>query len=160
MIVQGLNKTMLIKLTGKRGVGKTAQVDSSDYAQVTKYRWYLDIRGYSYKKGLNKNRLFMHQFIMGAYPDGKPEIDHIDGNKLNNRRGNLRFCTRAENSNNRRKYKNNTSGYKGISWNKQAKKWQCRLCFNSKAHYIGLYSDIKEAIIAVKQLQKIQIKIK
>jgi len=73
------------------------------------------------------------------------EVDHIDTNKLNNHIENLRPATHAENKHNEGIRKNNTSGVKGVSWNKDAKKWHARCCVNGKEYYIGSFGALSEA---------------
>ena len=84
--------------------------------------------------------------MTGDWPRG--EIDHIDGDGLNNRWGNLRDVSRQENSCNRRVSSDNTSGYHGISWHRLAKKWSARICHAGKHESLGLYSDLSEAVAA------------
>ena len=72
-------------------------------------------------------------------------IDHINHNGLDNRRENLRICTNAENQRNRGKQKNNTSGYKGVDWRKDHKKWRARINKDNKTIHIGYYNIIEEA---------------
>lgn len=75
----------------------------------------------------------------------KEHIDHIDGNKLNNRIANLRSCTHAENQRNRGKFKTNKSGFKGVSWLKSSSKWQAQICVDRKVKHLGLFVDKVEA---------------
>lgn len=73
------------------------------------------------------------------------EVDHIDGNKLNNTRGNLRIASNAENKMNRDKQSNNTSGYKGVSFHKKYKKWRAIIGIQGKSIHLGYFSDAVEA---------------
>ena len=91
----------------------------------------------------SRTSLPMHRLIMDA-PKGM-DIDHINGNPLDNRKSNLRICTRAENMRNRGAQKNNTSGYKGVGWCKHRKKWHAQIKHNGKQIYIGRYKDKEEA---------------
>lgn len=75
-------------------------------------------------------------------------VDHIDRDKTNNRISNLRLCTNSENQKNRKKNSNNTSGYKGVYWNKAAGKWVVRPKLNGIKYYLGYYIDKEEAIAA------------
>lgn len=83
--------------------------------------------------------------VHGEWPQG--EIDHIDGDRLNNRLNNLRVVDRAGNSQNRRNAPaNNLScGLLGVSWNKQHKKWQAKLMAHKVRHHVGYFSDPVEA---------------
>jgi hypothetical protein len=81
---------------------------------------------------------------MDATPE--QEVDHINGNGLDNRRENLRLCTKSGNMRNKQQnlvYK--SSNYKGVSFHKQAKKWRVRLSCNGNYVHIGLFSDEEEA---------------
>ena len=92
---------------------------------------------------------YLHRIITNA-PKGY-EVDHIDRNTLNNRRENLRICTRQENSRNKTKQRNNTSGYKGVSWDKAKKKWRAFISVDKKQIFLGRYDNIEEAIKARQQ---------
>ena len=72
-------------------------------------------------------------------------VDHINLNTLDNSRNNLRLCDYSSNTTNRKKHKNNTSGYKGVS--KAGKKWKVNISKNGKRYYLGLFSCKKEAAL-------------
>ena len=72
-------------------------------------------------------------------------VDHINGNGLDNRRSNLRVCTRSENGMNRGKNKNNKSGYKGVAWHEKAKLWRATLGLKGKIIHLGDFADKSEA---------------
>lgn len=73
------------------------------------------------------------------------EIDHIDRNPTNNKLTNLREASHQENKFNRTKYSTNTSGFKGVVWVKDKKKWRAGICLNSKFIFIGYFSSPEEA---------------
>ena len=79
----------------------------------------------------------------------KPEkgyvIDHIDGNSLNNQKNNLRICTQSQNCSNQKIGKSNTSGYKGVSYNKGQGKYNSRIRFNKKLIHLGYFVNLKDA---------------
>ncbi len=132
--------------------GKFALVDDEDYDRIFAIgRWHYNngyaARNYRYNrvsdgKLVNKG-IWMHRVIMDT-PDGM-DTDHIDNDKLNNQRSNLRICSRSENKQNCGKRSNNTSGYKGVSWNKRSKKWQVFVWVNYKQISIGRFEDKLEA---------------
>lgn len=121
---------------------KTSLIDDHDAEAVNKFKWHF-FSGYAvrslYKHPSGKNKEFLHNFLMG--PGEGLEVDHIDGNPLNNQRENLRVCTHAQNNRNRKRAKNNTSGYKGVSFHKNTGRWQAALS-------LGLYSSKEEAALA------------
>jgi hypothetical protein len=76
-------------------------------------------------------------------------IDHVNGNRADNRLVNLREATYKENSQNRVKPKNNTSGTKGISWSKKSQKWKAYITTSTREH-LGYFSCLEDAIVARK----------
>jgi hypothetical protein len=126
-----------------------ALVDDEDYNKLSKYKWHYE-RGYArrsqYIGGGRKNtkikHIRMHQDILGK----AEHIDHINHNGLDNRKENLRKCTRSQNFANRKKYANNKSGYKGVS--KHGDKWQADIQINGKGKYLGIFKTKEEAAIA------------
>lgn len=82
-------------------------------------------------------------YMTGAWPS--EHIDHIDGNRSNNRWFNLRQATNLQNSWNRGANKNNRSGFKGVFWNKQAGRWQARINYGGKQHHLGSFDDAEQA---------------
>jgi len=88
----------------------------------------------------------VHRLIYMMFYGFMPKmIDHIDGNKQNNKIENLREATHTQNLQNRPKYKSNTSGYKGVSFHKKTKKWQASIRINNKQNYLGLFKTPLDA---------------
>lgn len=85
----------------------------------------------------------MHRLIMNA--QNGQMIDHINGNVLDNRKENLRLCNKSTNAMNCKVHKHNTSGYKGVAWHKQMKKWRAYIVINDKQKSLGLYKTKEEA---------------
>lgn len=122
---------------------KKTKVDNSDYERLNKYKWHAEKQGGKYwyagrriyyKNGKNKG-LYLARIIMNP-PKGMI-VDHINGNTLDNRRKNLRIITRQQNTWNQKIRITNTSGYRGVSWDKKNKKWKA---FVAKTYY-GLYEN-------------------
>lgn len=82
------------------------------------------------------------------------EIDHIDGNPLNNRIENLRPASRSENLRNTKKRVDNKSGYKGICWDKRSEKWRTVCSVNKKQYSAGYFKDLEMAIKSLKKLRQ------
>jgi hypothetical protein len=74
------------------------------------------------------------------------EVDHINGNPLDNRKENLRICTHKQNGKNYSIPNNNTSGYKGVRWHKRDKIWEAFITVECKQRYLGRFKDIKDAV--------------
>lgn len=83
-------------------------------------------------------------FMFGHIPEGF-YIDHINGNKIDNRLENLRLVTNSQNQQNRPAPKNSSSGYRGVTWHKQAKKWMARICCNNQRKTIGFFDTSEDA---------------
>jgi len=116
--------------------GFYAYVDATDYEWLSAWLWYSQ-NGYAGRRQMGKI-LLMHRLIM--QPPDDMLIDHIDGNRMNNCRCNLRICTRAENQRNKRRHARSISIFKGVSYNKQAGKWFSQCWFEGRYH-VGPYVD-------------------
>lgn len=97
----------------------------------------------------------MHQRILGRAKDGMV-IDHINGNKLDNRKCNIRFVTQQQNAFNSCKKKPkkigvNPSKYKGVNWRNDRNKWCSRITLSGYRYYIGLFNTEREAALAYNQ---------
>jgi len=92
-----------------------------------------------------------HLYMEGEWP--KNSIDHINRIRNDDRWENLRPANRTENNQNQGIRKNNTSGHKGISWHKAAKKWSARIDVNKKRINLGLFTTIEEAVAARKDAE-------
>lgn len=137
----------LIQLTK----GKLATVDDADFDWLSKYRWHLQSAGYAARReGTgNGNRgkiVLMHRVILGI-PSGL-RGDHIDGDKLNNTRANLRIATAQENNRNRKPLEGSSSHFKGVCWNRQVGKWRAQIMVARRTRTIGDYATELQAAAA------------
>ena len=98
-----------------------------------------------------------HRLVFLYHNGYLPElIDHIDGNKLNNRIENLREASKQENCQNQKVRLTNSSGVKGVSWHKANKKWVVSVCKNYKSHYCGIFEDKELAeLVAMEATNKL-----
>lgn len=126
---------------------KWATLEPADAWVLNGNKWVADKRKGRYYAVRNRNgkREYMHRLVAGAKPGEL--VDHIDGDSLNNRRENLRLCTRRENTLNARG-KNSESGYKGVARVKHLNKWSARIMVHGKNLYLGVFVDAKEAALA------------
>jgi hypothetical protein len=100
------------------------------------------------------HRLVAETFLENK--DGKKCVDHVDNNRLNNNLNNLRFATHTENNQNRQISLKNTSGYKGVNFNKKTNKWLAHISIDGKSNYLGYFDTIEEAV-KVRQLKANEI---
>ena len=129
--------------------GDVALVDDQDYDLVSKHKWH--VKGNSnqkyattHKPGREVGKIYMHRLICNP-PKGK-EVDHINHNGLDNRRSNLRICSRSENlRNGRGRRKPHSSKYKGVSWHKRDRKWIPLIKVNGKQTYLGRFGSEEDA---------------
>lgn len=133
-----------------------AVIDKKDFPLIKDKNWCLHkSRGRFYAACWDKNnrRILMHCFILGKTNKGY-EIDHINGDGMDNRRINLRVCTHSQNMLNMKITSRNTSGYKGVHFHKKLNKWRARICVNGRKICLGVFSDIKEAAKAYSSFSK------
>lgn len=126
-----------------------ALIDLDDVDNVKEYKWCID--AYGYVRGGSTKKIQLHRFIMNC-PDGKV-VDHINHNPLDNRKSNLRICTKQQNEMNISIRSHNTSGITGVSIHKQTNKWRAYIEYNQKYIHLGLFNTKEEAIEARKQAE-------
>lgn len=137
----------IIKLTK----GLEAIIDDDDFDVISKLKWRTK-KGwgethYAYAHGPRNNgkrkEFNMHRMILGAVKG--QYVDHINGNGLDNRKENLRFCSNRENSFNSKHRVNAKSKYKGVSWCSRTKRWQTALRIAKKSIWLGRFKIQQEA---------------
>lgn len=89
--------------------------------------------------------------VHGETPKG--QIDHINGDKLDNRIANLRVVTMTENRRNQRRPMNNNSGFVGVAWNPHNKNWNARIGVDGRTLHLGSFGRIEDAIAARKEAE-------
>lgn len=116
-----------------------ALVSVADVPYVQEYNWHL-YDGYAGRNIRIENKRaceLMHRKILGISRDSKLQVDHINCNRLDNRRENLRAATHGQNQQNSTKYKSNTSGHKGVHYRKESGKWRARIQVEGKRLHLG-----------------------
>lgn len=138
--------------------GRVAKIDEADAEWVGRHSWQLSTGGYAYRRRslptVNGERgyvtIYLHRAVCEMsvpIPDGM-EVDHIDVDKLNCRRDNLRPCTRAQNRRNVKAYRNNTSGAKGVWFVPSLNKWRASISVSKRAKHLGVFMTRDEAVQA------------
>lgn len=126
--------------------GKIAIVDDCDFERLSKFKWQSFTRGKctyarrSVKVKRETKNFSMHNEILGL-----KNIDHIDGNGLNNKRDNMRPCSHVENMRNRRKHIFKTSKFKGVAWKKTHQKFESYIRMAGTLIPLGYFDSQKEA---------------
>jgi hypothetical protein len=124
--------------------GGFSLVNAADYDRLMRYKWFRSNKGYALcRRPGRASGEGMHRMLMNP-PKGMVP-DHINGDRLDNRRCNLRLATPLQSAQNRGRNRISTSLYKGVCWKVQNNKWQARIRVNGKQHHIGLYDTEIEA---------------
>lgn len=142
--------------------GQVALVDDEDFPRLSKHKWFADWnekrqRFYAARNGptvkcMRGTKIYMHREIMGLTPEVETEVDHIEPRAtLNNQKSNLRYATRVENQFNKRAYRTNTSGYKGVHWDRVRLKWRASIQVRRRSIFIGRFNSKKAAILAYRK---------
>ena len=132
--------------------GKFAIVDEADFEWLNQWKWYAAKHGKAYYavRGIRikgkRHGIQMHRVILEPPPG--LESDHINNDGLDNRRTNLRLCTRSQNKANSRKSANCSSRYKGVSWNRRSRKWTAYITTNYRRRHLGCFNDEEQAAAA------------
>ena len=121
---------------------KFALIDRKDLDVVSPHRWYFS-HGYA-RTTINGKKVYLHRFLVNP-PFGKI-VDHINQDKLDNRRLNLRVVDKRTNQRNHKVFLTNSSGHNGISWNKAMKQWETYIWVDNKKIQVGYFNDIKNAV--------------
>ena len=119
-------------------------LDPEDYELISKYIWRETVQGYAVSS--MKPNIRMHGLITGC--DESLCVDHINHNKLDNRRVNLRTCTISQNQMNRQPSKGKSSKYKGVSYDKRRKCWAVGFEKDNQRYFVGRFQEEDEAAIA------------
>ena len=148
------NDVCRIKLYDRKGNERAeAIIDTEDYEKARGFKWCIwrNHKVYGYKNG---GFVSLHRLVLPPIPKNK-EVDHHDSNSLNNRKSNLRICTHQQNMHNYKIPKNNTSGFKGVTWSPKSNQWRVRIQINYQTIRLGLF---KNKIAAAKAYNKAAIK--
>lgn len=133
------------------GVRAYAKVDESDGRALVCWSWSLHSAGYAVRTEGGRSVL-MHRQIMGLEAGDPNEVDHWDGDGLNNRRSNLRVAAHGPNQRNRQgPNANSTSGHRGVQWNGQRNNWKAEVRVEGRKKYLGSYDSPEAAAVAVEE---------
>jgi hypothetical protein len=140
--------------------GKVSLVDDEDFEFLLSFSWCLGGEGYAVSRCKNsllstyqRRKLIMHRLLMGVTNVTGIQVDHINGDKLDNRKENLRLVSNQENAMNVhvKKREKHSSKYIGVCYNTSGlrkKRWNASIGFNGKKIFIGNYMTEEEAALA------------
>jgi hypothetical protein len=128
-----------IRLAG----GHIALVDDCDFDDLSKYFWWLTSNGYAARKGKGRTTIRMHRQVIGVTADRSKLVDHINGNRLDNRRENLRACNKSQNGMNSKTRSDSVSGLKGVTATRG--RFSARISVDGRQKYLGSYETAEEA---------------
>lgn len=124
-----------------------ALVDDDDFERINKYSWRFH-NGYAARttsrSAGRRTTILMHREILGEVPENM-DVDHINGNKSDNRKSNLRVVTRKQNMHNAPKKANNTTGYKGVHFDSRRGKYRARFKLDGKDCWLGYFENPHDA---------------
>lgn len=139
--------------------GKVALVDDEDYEKLSKNKWHASWDGHNWyaargvRIGNKIKKISMHREILNAPKE--MQVDHINGNGLDNRKENLRLCTHQQNLlNKKNSYKNNKLGIKGVCWRDDTKRFQAQICVGGKNIRLGYFNVLGDADQAYREAEK------
>ena len=130
--------------------GEAIIVDDADFDELSKFTWRLNNSGYAMRdlprprprpKPETKCAELMHRRILGLTPDDHRHGDHINFNRTDNRRENLRIATFSNSQAHRRTRKDNKSGHKGVYWRNDIGKFEAQIRINGKLKRLGYFDD-------------------
>jgi hypothetical protein len=124
--------------------GPVSLIDDDDFKKVQDYKWFINDNGYvrGYKNWREKY-VYLHRLILDA--SSMQQVDHINGNRLDNRKENLRITSQQQNTFNAGLRSNNKSGYKGVRLRKDTKRWSASITHNYKEISLGCFDTKEEA---------------
>ena len=132
--------------------GAEMMFDIGDLEIVSARNWHIDSGGYpsTYNEG---GSVRLHRLLLTDIPKGLV-VDHIDRNKLDNRRKNLRIVTQKENCQNMSSKPSNKSGVPGVFFDKRAQRWRAQISKNGKTTHVGIFDCFADAVEARKAAEK------
>lgn len=141
--------------------GKVALVDDRDYVALSRWTWFAhkDPKGCWYAGRTDRTgkqrTVHMHRQLLGIEVVGTMRIDHKNGDGLDNQRDNLRTCTHRQNGQNQKLNSANASGYKGVDWKADRKKYRARITVDDTTLELGFFNRVIDAAVAYDQAAQI-----
>lgn len=144
----------------KLSQNKVVLVDDEDFKRVKAFKWHFSWSGWrGYAKtnillyGNKRTSIYLHRFLLNAQKG--MQTDHINGNTMDNRKENLRLCTKQQNAFNKKSaHKNNKLGIKGVHWDKNSKRFRAQIMVNGKNFNLGSFEVLSDADTSYRKAEK------
>lgn len=138
--------------------GMNTFIDDADYAELRKHSWcaaeapkgsgqYYAVRSSKWVNGKPGRTISMARTLLGLEPGDGKIAEHANHATLDNTRTNIRIATRAQNRQNAKMQKNNTSHYKGVSWSSTACKWVSQITAQGQHYILGYFKKAVDAAV-------------
>lgn len=134
------------------GVIAKCIIDTEDIDRCQEHQWSMNGQGYVSSK-IDGRYTDLHRFLLGI-TEHEVNVDHINRTKLDNRKCNFRLCVKSQNVLNVGLRKDNASGYKGVYFHKEWRKWESHIDINNKRVHIGSFKTAEEAALAYNEASK------
>ncbi len=125
------------------GRDRAALVDDEDYEVLAGLAWHMSRSGYARHSYSSTRQVYMHTLVLKPKP--RQQIDHVNGDRLDNRRANLRHCSPLQNHWNRQPSGKNPSGFKGVTFSRHHGKWQAQIRHCGQRIFLGHFSTPQAA---------------
>ena len=154
--LKGRKRTTTLNIVGDIGIittrkGEKILIDARDAAKAMRYSWCISKTGYAVAN-INGHVRKMHRYIMDVHDVAGVIVDHRNGDRLDNRRENLRFCTLEENARNKGRIRNASNDYPGVN-RKSNGKYRARITVCRQEKQLGTFDTLEEAIAARKKAE-------
>lgn len=150
-----------VPLVTRAGVCGYSIVDAEDYELASRFRWRKSAGGYARANGKREGQwitVYLHRLILGLEYGDKREADHINGDRLDNRRANLRIVTQAQNMQNRPAHAGGgSSRFRGVHWDNFHQKWRAVVRDGARNHHVGYFADEVQAARAAEAFRSVQM---
>lgn len=148
----GPSRVAVLPLRNRLGkVIAYALIDAADADQMGQWRWTLNTNGYVWRSvNGGRRHVYLHRSLMEREPGDGLFVDHVNRDKLDNRRENLRVVTPAESRQNTPSL-GGTSGHRGVSWDRHRGKWKAAAQLDRRMHHLGRFDTEDEAAEAVRR---------
>lgn len=141
-----MSETVQIPVWSGQSVRAWATVDADQAEALSAHRWRLSPQGYAARAaGHRGGTVLMHREVLGFATGDPRQTDHINRDRLDNRRANLRQITLTGNAQNTGARPNATSRYRGVSWVAAMRKWKASVQLAKRNHHLGYFDDEDQA---------------